>query len=145
MNPTVMGLAALLEIMDTNFTTMLKLSPALVGLFQNDFTPLPTSVPADFTAATYDGYASLSTTILGTAIDDDNSNARLEYDANLFQPTGSGTSNVIYGWYIVGGVGTTFDGKVIAAKRFPAPITLATPDDGVVVQPTVAINQPVGI
>jgi len=122
-----------------------NLENCAVHLFTNDVDPGPAALIADFVEADYDGYGSvLVPSTLGDPYDDGNGNAIQEAPAMIFQPTGSTTPNVIVGWWMDGTWAGT-GARVVAYTRLPAPVTLATPLDALVVQSRVALNQPVGI
>jgi len=118
----------------------------LIRLYVNDLDPTADMVLADFTEADYTGYSEVAVDTLGVAWDDAGGNARQEYEAALFQPTGTAVPNVIVGWYMVGGgVGLPITDLVMAAERFPVPVTLASAADLVIVQAVLGINQPQGL
>lgn len=88
-------------------------------LFKNDYTPLVTSVAADFTEADFTGYSAKTLTRSQTgstwgaaAIDTDVAEAEYLTDQS-FTFTGA-TSQSVYGWYIVG----ASSAKVILAHRW---------------------------
>jgi hypothetical protein len=103
--------------------TWLNVSNANIRLFSNNFTPDPSKVLADFTEATYTGYAAqVLTTAFASSfkvID-----GKYQSDSATFTFTcTSGSSQTIYGWYItVNPSGTT---TVRLSGLFPAPITMA--------------------
>jgi hypothetical protein len=82
-------------------------------LFQNNIVPSPASLLADFTEATYDGYAAGSMPLSGGPYRrTDNSFAIASTFS--FNMTGSTTPNNIYGYYL-----TDFtNAQLIAAARF---------------------------
>jgi len=104
---------------------------AELRLFQNDFVPNKDSVLADFTEATFDGYAAPTLTFANAYIGPDNT-VKLTAPSELFVPTGSTTPNIIYGWYIVAN-GT----DVFSSNRFDTEVPLTGPTTGLVAQPEI--------
>lgn len=88
------------------------LDGATIHLFKADFEPSKTTVPADFTEADYDGYASIAA--VWEAVTVKGQQARTATQLAHFQATGSVTQNTIYGFWIQDSGGT----KVITAQRF---------------------------
>jgi hypothetical protein len=131
-------LTAALGASAINFTN------GLVNLFTNDVDPGPGAVTADFVAPTYTGYATPSLVLLGAVHDDAAGNVIQRAESVIFQPTDSAVSDVIIGYWVAGawGGGST---RVICYQRLPIPVTLASPLDALVIDPLVAINQPVGL
>lgn len=75
------------------------LTTAKCKLFQNNYTPTPSSVVADFTAATYVGNATATLTFDAPSVSDD---GHVETHATpaAWRPTNGVTPNTIYGLYI---------------------------------------------
>ena len=117
----VMTLAYLLEAMGALVTNTFGTSVhSSLHLFANNFVPQPGSVPADFTEATFDGYAALNITAWGTVhLLPSNQPAVAPTTTIAFTPTGSLTPNTIYGYYIKDPAG-----NIIIAERFPSPVVL---------------------
>lgn len=91
-----------------------------IKLFQNNFTPSPTSVLADFTEATFDGYAPV--TVLAAAYPPsrtmpDGSTLALFSSVADFEDSGNVTPNTIYGAYITDTAGTF----LLLSVRFDTP------------------------
>jgi hypothetical protein len=94
-------------------TTMLGAVPLLAPvfkLFQNDFTPTPSSLIGDFTVCTFGGYADATGAFLTPGLDPSGNAVAAKPCAF----TGDGTSSgVAYGIYVVGSTG-----DLVAAARF---------------------------
>lgn len=102
-----------------------------VRLYQNNYTPVVGSVLANFTIATYSGYASQNAAFGASSIDA-NGNAKADAAALTFAHSGGATSNSIYGYYVV----DTGANKVVFAERFAgAPLSFAIAGDQVVLTP----------
>lgn len=144
MNPLVINQGFLVVAMGELVLGATDLNDVSVRLFQNDIMPTPATALTDFTVATYTGYAAQLADPLGFPYDDVQGNVLQEFTQVLFQPTGTAISNVIYGWYAVGGAGT-FSGVLLAAKRLDVPVTLASALDALPVSIRIAYNQPQGI
>lgn len=95
-------------------------------LYQNAYTPVPLSVPADFTESSFGSYAQVdidpslwtSPTIISN---------RASETANSGTPyswTNTGSPQTVYGYYVTDFAGTT----VIFAEQFATPRTLNTGD-----------------
>src|SRR5882672_5631393 len=94
------------------------LNGAKVRLFQNDYIPNVGSAIADFTAATYDGYATSAAITWGTPFTDPVNGPVVLGDLKNFISTGPFTTpNTIYGYYVVDGAGTA----LLYGKRFATP------------------------
>jgi len=86
-----------------------------LGLYQNNWTPAQGDDISDVTVATFSGYSGLellqnwsSPTIIGTR-------ASMTADAIVQSHSGGGTSNNIYGYYVVDG-----SGVLMYAERDPS-------------------------
>lgn len=92
-------------------------------LFKNNFTPGLTSTGADFTVATFTGYANITLTssqAAGTwAVPTSSTPYALSTYGTLASWTAT-TDQTIYGWYLVGAT----SGKVYAAQLFSSPRVL---------------------
>lgn len=84
-------------------------------LYKNNYTPVDASVAGDFTEANFDGYAGIALSSWGTPATDGSGNALVQHDTLIFQPTGSGVSNTIYGYYV-----TEPGGAIVYAELNPA-------------------------
>lgn len=98
------------------------LNSLVLHLYQNNYTPLGTSVAGDFTEATFDGYAAQNLTTFAAAF---LNGANLgETDAGLytFTQTGVVVTNNIYGYYV-----TTAGGVLAFGERNAgAPVSMST-------------------
>ena len=92
-----------------------------VRLYQNDYAPSPTSLLADFVAATYDGYAAAAITPATWPIFLQGISQAVAVGPGLvFSPTGSTTPNLIYGYYVTDNTGA----RLLWAERFAEPKVL---------------------
>jgi hypothetical protein len=87
---------------------------------------------ADFTVATFTGYADVTLTAPWLTGLDGNARAFMKYDGvGAFSCTTAGTPETIYGWYIVD-TGAT---AVLAYGFFDAPVVVENAGDKIVVDP----------
>lgn len=90
----------------------------ILELYKNIYTPVNTSVTADFTAATFTGYSAvtINTATFGAAtIVSNEGNATLA-PAPTFTCTGGG-GELVYGWFLRGAT----SGKTYFAQQFDTP------------------------
>lgn len=119
------------EVIQGDVVTLLDTLHA-VRLFTNDFQPIPSTVLADFTEATFDGYAAKA--IVNAAGFRDPATGDLEVNGSVADEVflaGAAIAGpqTIFGWYITLAIlGTEW----IAAGRLDVPITVAAEGDGVV-------------
>lgn len=93
----------------------------VVGLFQNNYTPVDATVAGDFVPASFTGYAPVNITEGNWGAGAITSN--VAYSTSSVSPLytcTAGASQTIYGWYAVG----LSTGKCLAAERFAASITI---------------------
>lgn len=128
-------------IMDTTWVEILDtIAPAeflTLKLFKNDHVPAFTDTLADYTEANFSGYSFGAALAWGAAFIN-GSNAG-EIDAAMITETHNGgpTSNLIYGIYVVDGLG-----GLRYAERFVAPVSMAALGNQVKYVPIVTlINQ----
>lgn len=94
-------------------------------LFQNNFTPLDTSILADFTIATFSGYADVAAPFLSPGLDPQNVPVA---PVQCIYSTDGITPGVAYGVYVVDSTGA-----LVAAARFDgAPYNFADAGDQLV-------------
>lgn len=106
-----------------------------VRLFKNNITPGPSSVLADFTQADYSGYSAQAWTSSALSGSADGSGRAYISGAQLtFAHSGGGTSNTVYGVYVV----QTGSGVVLLAKRLATPKTMSSSDHFIKVTPRYA-------
>lgn len=107
-----------------------------IRLYKNDTTPNDASVLADFTTADYSGYADSDVIewggpyLLG-------SNVVVTAPTEQFQPTGSGTANLIYGYVVY------FDGSPDVLRwgvRLPLPVSMDSALSSLFVAPTFGLK-----
>lgn len=109
-----------------------------LNLYVNNLDPLPTNVTADFTAATFDGYAPVGP--LGTWVPyfDGSQNVNIAAPSVLFVCSGTTTPNLVYGYYLTK---STAGGTLIFAEKFEGgPIPINAIGDGVQVFPIVQLQ-----
>jgi hypothetical protein len=82
-------------------------------LYQNNMTPDQDTVLADFTEATFSGYAS-QTMSLGTPTEVSHKAKTVATSPQVFTHNGGGTSNTIYGYFVKDSV----TGNLAWAERF---------------------------
>lgn len=97
--------------------------------------------PADFTEATFAGYAAGTVAGTPTTFVDSDGNVALRWPSVAFQPTDGLTPESILGFFIVGSLGGTGD-RVLTAVRFTTPVAMNGPLDALFVQPTLPLGQP---
>lgn len=84
-------------------------------VYQNDYTPIGTSVYADFTEADFDGYALVSVTDFSAASLNVDNKAQSEAGLITWTMTGAVTPNTVYGVFI-----TNATPALLYAERDPA-------------------------
>lgn len=127
--PNASSLAILQELIATgNLLDGVKLR-----LFQNDFTPVPASVLADFTIATFTGFATSTAVVWGTPYYQQDGTPNVAGDLKTFAAGSPLTvTNVIYGWYLIDGAASVW----LAAYRFDQPIPVSIPLQAIPVVPS---------
>lgn len=88
-------------------------SSLFVRLYQNNYTPLDSTILSDLTVATFSGYSQQSVT-LGTPTEVANKAKTVGTAPQVFTHNGGGTSNTIYGYYVV----DTSTGDLVWVERF---------------------------
>jgi hypothetical protein len=89
---------------------------ASVKLAVAPFAPSPTSDPATFTEADFDGYAAKTVATWSTPVMNTNGSAETVSGSVLtWNPTGSTTSNLIVGYWVEGGNGDYLGGEILAS------------------------------
>jgi hypothetical protein len=92
-----------------------QLEGGSLHLFQNNYTPVDTTVVGDLTEATFDGYAANALAGWSAAALDVNNKAATEAPLSTFTKTAGATTNTIYGVYCL-----DVDGDLAYAERNPA-------------------------
>lgn len=113
-------------------------------LYQNNYTPLHTSVAGDFTNATFTGYteatlatASWNAGVAGTGTGTALANkASIDYAQQTFTMGTPGTTNTIYGYYIVDNAGTT----LLGAELFSTPKSMSVNGDAIKITPKLTLS-----
>lgn len=93
-------------------------------LFKNDHVPASDDVNADYTEANFSGYASVALGDWNAAFLNTDDKGEIDADPASFVHNGGGTSNTIYGAYVVDNAG-----DVIYAERFDAPRVMSANGD----------------
>jgi len=134
-----MSLVVALNGLQTNaaaLRTWLNSQTYKLRLFQNNYTPLTTSVIGDFTEATFSGYAGQNIGSWAVAVLS-GSKYILTAPALTFSHSGGATGNTIYGYYIVTG------GIAVAqwAERDPnGPRSMTASGDTYIITPTFSLK-----
>lgn len=97
---------------------------ATLRLFQNNHTPTVTDINANYTEATFNGYAAVALGIWNAAFINGSAQGEIDAPAVTFTHTVGATTNTIYGAYV-----TDNAGDVIYAEKFTAPIIMASNGD----------------
>lgn len=93
-------------------------------LFQNNHTPTVGDVNADYTEATFTGYAGVALGTWNAAFLNGSNQGEIDANPVTFTRTAGATSNTIYGAYVVDNAG-----DVVYAEKFSAPISMASTGD----------------
>jgi hypothetical protein len=95
------------------------LAPVL-HLFQNDFTPLPTSVVGDFDEADFGGYGT-ELPVFTAPVFGPNGLISAPAGVQNFICDGTAPSNMVFGWYLLDSAGgLVMSGRFAAAKPMAA-------------------------
>lgn len=97
-----------------------NLNAGSVRLYTNNYTPIHTSVPANFTEATFVGYAPVSPPGFAAAFLNGFGQAETDSGVITFTFTAGVGTVTVYGWFLTNLAGT----KVLAATKFLVPIVL---------------------
>lgn len=112
------------------------LDDAVIRCFVNDFDPSPESVLADFTEASFAGYAASAEIDWGEPYSDLLGNGIVEGCAAQFTAGSVTTPETVYGYYVTkSGVG----GALVYSERFNTPVPITQSGDGFAVTPRFAI------
>jgi len=98
------------------------LEDAELCLFQNNYTPINTSVLGDFVEADFDGYARITLTGWSAPALNVDNKAETSLAAQIFTMTGSTTPNDIYGVFVVSSTGALLYAEVDPS----GPVTMDT-------------------
>jgi hypothetical protein len=115
----------------------LNANPASLRLFQNNKTPADGDVAADYTVATFSGYANFTLNGTFTAgYTNSAGKAETVEDLRTFAHDGGGTNNSVYGWYILSSGGT-----LLMAERFAdAPRTMQSGSADIIITPKITLR-----
>lgn len=108
-----------------------------VVLNQTNVAPTPTSKLADFTPATFDGYAPIAVGSFPTPYIGADGFVHLTWASVQFTMTGSTTPNTIYSWGLTNTAGTIW----VAGNAMPAPVQMNAPPDGIIIVPDLIWGQ----
>jgi hypothetical protein len=104
---------------------------AVLHLSVTNFTPNQNTVLADFTEATFTGYAPSSAVVWGAPFLDAAGDAVSVGSAKTFVQTGVGVVNIVYTWYL-----ETALGAYLCGGALDTPVNFAAMGDGVTLVPT---------
>lgn len=90
-----------------------------IDLYQNNHTPVAGDLAAQYTVASYSGYAQQTPTWSAAATDSDDHAYTLS--STITFPLASSGSQTVYGWYI-----TDSSGNLIQARLFDASVSVTT-------------------
>lgn len=106
-------------------------------LFKNDHVPAVDDVNANYTEANFSGYAAEALGTWNAAFLNGDDKGEIDADPIAFVHNGGGTSNTIYGAYVVDD-----NGDVIYAERFEAPRVMSSNGDTITYTPRLtAVSQ----
>lgn len=125
--------AAIAAVLNTSVPahTMIKLAVA-------PFNPTPTSDPATFVEATFDGYAAKTISAWEAAYLNGNAAVSNGTTVESWVPTGTTTPNTVAGYWLVGG-----NGSYLGGEAFASPIAVTGPTTPVNIVPRYAVIPPV--
>lgn len=106
----------------------------VLKLFSSNTTPAESDVAGTYTEATFSGYTAITLTgaSWGAA-----SGGSIAYAQQTFTHNGGGTSNSIYGYFVI----QTTSGTLVYSERDgAAPFTLANNGDNVKITPTITAS-----
>jgi len=100
-------------------------------LFQNNHTPAVTDTEANYTEASFSGYAAVDIHALwGAAFVNASGQGEIDCTTQTFAFGGGAVTNLVYGAYVVDNAG-----KLIYAERFAAPISMSASPDQIIYTP----------
>ena len=130
-------LSAALAVLKANLLTAAGEHNTL-HLVAQAFAPSPSLDPTTLTVPTYDGYAPLNIDTFSVEHLLPNGNYVINsLTAPAFVPTGSTTSNTIYGWFLL-----DTQMNVVSMGLLPAPKVMGTPADVLIIVPSVGMGLP---
>lgn len=104
---------------------------ATLKLFQNNHTPAPTDTEANYTEATFSGYASVDISLSwGAAFVNGNGQGEIDCTQQTFTFGGGAVTNNVYGAYVVDTLG-----KLVYVERFAAPVFMSAAPDEIIYTP----------
>lgn len=140
MYPTI----ALRSILD-GLSTVLGTGDVTIRLIAEPVTLTPDMVVADFTEATFSGYAASVVEPIGLSWDDEAGNAVLSFGGSHFQGTTGAVQNTIYGWWMTAPLGPSQAAQLVQAQLFDAPVPILGSQDAIDLVTTLKIGQPVDV
>jgi len=102
-------------------TALFAAGPYKMGLYQNNWTPADTDTISAVTAATFSGYAGLQNLTSWSAATWSSPRAVAAHANVVWTHNGGGTSNSIYGYYVVDSAGNL----AFAERNAVAPVTIS--------------------
>lgn len=102
-----------------NATVQTWLQGLTLRLFVNNYTPTRADTAANYTEATWSGYAAVALTSWTIAGYDANGNAEFDAPQKTFTASSGSPSQTIYGYYLTDG-----GGNVVFAEADPSPFTV---------------------
>lgn len=114
------------------------LSGLTLHLYQNNYQPTKSDTVANYTEATFPGYASVSLNTWGTVYQNGNGDAETDEQIHTFTCTGTSPANTVYGYYV-----TDASNNLIFAESNPIGGTLVnTASQTYVAQPRLVFTSP---
>lgn len=95
------------------------LNGAVLRLYTNDFTPAPTSVPGDFTEATFVGYAGVTPLVWTAPVNNDSTGMLSMVQGNFVGGAIVAPGEIVRGYWIENAGATQW----FMAERFENPVT----------------------
>lgn len=135
MEPLILTKAQKAALLTAMTATGGILESTKVILFQNDYQPTEDTVLADLTVATYTGYAAATTGTWGAVQELPTGQLRRTAQHSQFNPTGTATTNTIFGYGLTNSAGDT----LIGALRFDEPKPMTNALDAIIVEPIVQL------
>ena len=100
-------------------------------LFQNNHVPAVTDTEANYTEATFSGYAGIDIHALsGAAFVNGSGQGEVDCTTQTFSFSGGAISNLVYGAYVVDSAG-----QLVYAERFAAPVSMSASPDQIIYTP----------
>jgi|SRR6516162_620944 len=122
------GLQNLLEDLRLKLNSLGNIA---IRLFNNNYTPAAGDTPSSYTEATFPGYSRVNTTLGAATIDTTAHKATTTAPIATFLCTGGGTTEQIYGYYVLDA-----SANLLWSERFTgAPFSMSNNGDVIAFQP----------